>query len=71
MYLETVTPDAMEYVNLIKQKYGKRLEKYIYLNNTWSILRYLRARDFDIKKTCKMLEESLDFRDEIDFEWLR
>lgn len=61
MFLETVTPEAMEYVNYLKKEYKERLEKYMYLNNTWSMLRYLRARDFDIKKTKKMLEDSLNY----------
>ena len=33
------------------------------MNNTWGLLRFLRARDFDIKKTKKMLENALNFFD--------
>lgn len=71
MTLDNLTPEAKEYVDYLKSKFKVRLEKWPYLNNTWSLLRFLRARDFNIKNTEKMLDDALTFFETTDFDRIR
>lgn len=40
------------------------------MNNYWSILWFLRARDFNLQKTWELLKTSLDYLDKLDVYWL-
>ncbi len=41
--LDNLTEDVMAYVDYIKDKYQSDIKSYWFLNNTWSLLRILRA----------------------------
>jgi hypothetical protein len=53
--LDNLTEDVMAYVDYIKDKYQQDIKNYWFLNNTWSLLRILRARDFDIVKVDRLV----------------
>lgn len=46
--MENIDAKVEIYINHLKTKYSKDLQEYWFLNNSWSLLRILRARDFDI-----------------------
>lgn len=69
--LETLTPESKEYIDFLKKEYKSWLEKFPKLNTTWTLLRFLRARDFNIKATKKMLEDALGFFESTDWNWIK
>lgn len=66
--IDNITPEANKYVDYLKDKYKSRLIKFPKINTTWGLLRFLRARDFNIKKTEKMLQDALTFFEGLNLE---
>lgn len=65
--LDNMTPETKAYIDYLKKEYHHRLIRFPYLNTTWFLLRFLRARDFNIKATKLMLENALNFFEETDW----
>jgi hypothetical protein len=63
-----ITTDQLACLNQIKSEMRERLEKYPDFFTTWNLLRFCRARGFQIKRVRLMIENYLDFRDKMDVE---
>ncbi len=63
MTIDNMTPDVKKWIKFVQEYFKKDFELFPDINYSWYILRFLRARDFDIKKTKKMLENALNFFD--------
>ena len=55
--------DTKRKLEKLRQKLGYRLKDYPYLNNTWTLLRFLRAHHRDYKIAKKKIEKTLDLFD--------
>lgn len=53
--MDNLNQDVSLYVDFLKDRYQKELKNFWFLNNTWSLLRILKARDFDLQKAEKLL----------------
>lgn len=52
--IDNLDQDVLLYIDYVKDKFNKELKNVWFLNNSWSILRVLWARDFDINKVIKL-----------------
>jgi len=64
---EGLSPSQLACLNAIKKEMRDRLLKYPEFFTAWNILRFCKARNFDVKKTKEMLTNYLDFRDRNDY----
>lgn len=55
-------------IDEVRAGLGEALSRHATVNTDWNLLRFLRARNFDVPKTKKMLAEYLAFRERKDFE---
>lgn len=54
-------------IDSLRESLGAQLTRHPSVNTDWFLLRFLRARNFNLKNTQKMMKEYLDFRDRKDF----
>lgn len=54
-------------LSTIRAEMNDRLKNYPEFFTTWNLLRFCKARDFDVKKTREMLTNYLNFRDKYDY----
>lgn len=65
-YLGNTTPQQDKVVEDLRASLSSELARYPEINTKWSLLRFCRARNFDINKTKAMLKSFIKWRDERD-----
>lgn len=65
--LSDLTTQQKELVETIKKDLGLKLECFPDFNTTFHIVRFLKARKWDIEKTKKMLDDYFNWRTENDY----
>ena len=60
--IETITPEIKEIIKNFKTHFSQDLKLFPELNTSWLILRFLRARQFDLKKSYAMFQNFIEFR---------
>lgn len=66
-WVDFLSTEHYRAIDQVRERLGESLTRYETVNTDWNILRFLRARNFDISKTQKMLAEYLAFRQRKDF----
>lgn len=70
-YLGKLTPEQEIFIKKLQTALGPHLARYPEFNTKWSLLRFCRARNFDLKKTEAMLLKFIKWRDDKDMERIR
>lgn len=60
--IDSLTPEIKEIIKNFKSHFSRDLKIFPELNTSWHILRFLRAREFDLKKSYLMFEKFIEFR---------
>ena len=69
--LEDSSPEQLQIVARLQADLKERFAQHPDLKTTWSLLRFCRARDFHYDRVKLMLENFMDFRDNIDYDHVK
>lgn len=65
-FLDDLSAEQNQKVQQLQQRFSNQLAKYPELNTKWHLLRFCRARQFDMKKVDMMLDKFFKWRDQKD-----
>lgn len=60
--MDKMSDEAKKRLTEFRSHFKIQLSQNPEINTTWYLLRFLRARDFDMKKAIKMFQDFIDFR---------
>ena len=60
--IDNITPEVRERIEELRTIFKKDLAEFPEINTDWYLLRFLRSRNCDLKKSSAMLEKFIDFR---------
>ena len=69
--MDKMSEEAKIRLKKFREHFKKELIQYPELNTTWYLLRFLRARDFDMEKAKKMFQEFINFKNKKNYERIK
>ena len=66
-FVDELNDSHFSSIDSLRESLGAQLKRHPSVNTDWFLLRFLRARNFNLQNTHKMMKEYLDFRDRKDF----
>ena len=63
--IDTLNDKTIQKIDKLKEYFHDKFKEYSDINNDWTILRFLKAWNFDLIKTQKMLKNHFIYLDQI------